>query len=75
MNKLIAVAVAALFSVSLSSFAQAPKAPEKPAVAATAAKSETKAPDTKAAAKSKKGEKAAPKDEVKAGAKTEPVKK
>jgi len=77
MNKLIAVAVAAFFAVSVNSFAQAPKAPEKaPAATAAAVKSETKAPETKAAAKSqKKGKKAAPKAEVTGGARAETVKK
>lgn len=75
MSKLIAVAVAALFSVSVNSFAQAPKAPEKAAVAASTAKSE-KAPaaETKAPAKAK-SEKAAAKTEVKGDAKVETVKK
>ena len=70
MSKLIAVAVAALFAISVNSFAQAPKAPEKAATPAAAtstpaAKSETKAPEAKGPAKS----------ETKGSAKAEAVKK
>ena len=61
MSKLIAVAVAALFAVSVNSYAQAPKAPEK----APAVKADKKAAETKGSAKGDvKGEKAAPKAET-----------
>ncbi len=67
MQKLIGIAVAALFAVSASAFAQAP-----------ATKSDAKAPETKAAP-AKKGAKAAKKGEkkaeTKAEAKAEPAKK